>query len=397
MIYAWPIRHQSSIDPTLPSGASQPACLPARMGCSSSKQMRATASQVYRPPPSSFAVFNINTIEEPWLKVDSAAPNQDTKSTTPQFPLPILAKISSFEDAAPRSWDEVSKALEDLKPAAATTTTPPKATAAQSDAAAQPNIKEKPRKSSSFHTIEELDATLKPEGKKKPAGHGQLLPKAESMGAELAKVTGSARAGNDAGSFRPVRENVFILRDRQEREKGGTAAVLERVRWDPLSGFPEKCPPGGANAVVLYTTSLRGVRRTFEDCNRARSVLETHQVVFDERDVALHGRFLSELRDLLGEGERAVVPRLFVKGRYLGGVDEVVELNESGRLGRILTWARVERGPGMQGCEGCGGARFVPCLDCGGSCKVLVVGDKKEKQRCPMCNENGLVLCPLCH
>lgn len=84
---------------------------------------------------------------------------------------------------------------------------------------------------------------------------------------------------------------------------------------------------------------------------------------------------------------------MFVKGRHVGGVEELVELNETGRLGRMLTLARIERGPGRQLCEGCGGARFVPCLDCGGSCKV-VIGDAKE--RCGSCNENGLVHCPAC-
>lgn len=85
--------------------------------------------------------------------------------------------------------------------------------------------------------------------------------------------------------------------------------------------------------------------------------------------------------------------QVFVKGRHLGGVDELMEINETGRFGRMLMLAGIERGPGRQLCEGCGGARFVPCLDCGGSCKV-VVGDGKE--RCGSCNENGLVHCPAC-
>ena len=122
-----------------------------------------------------------------------------------------------------------------------------------------------------------------------------------------------------------------------------------------------------------------------------RSILELHGFIFDERDVSLHGGFLNEVKELVGEG--VSVPRVFVKGRYIGGVDEVMGLNEMGRLRRMLNWAGIQRGVGRQGCEGCGGARFVPCLDCGGSCKV-VVGDKKE--RCSECNENGLVHCPTC-
>lgn len=145
---------------------------------------------------------------------------------------------------------------------------------------------------------------------------------------------------------------------------------------------------------MLYTTTMRGVRRTFEDCERVRTALDGWRVAVDERDVALHGGYLAELRLLLGEG--VAVPRLFLKGRYLGGVEEVVELNESGQLGELLDSSGVGRGLGRRTCEGCGGARFVPCLRCNGSCKV-VDKDGNGPVRCGLCNENGLVHCPLCH
>ncbi|GAB4834597.1 hypothetical protein Ancab_032858 [Ancistrocladus abbreviatus] len=308
-----------------------------------------------------------------------------------------------------------AKALEVPKPVPDAATTPPKIAAAAQptvlldDVRGVPN-KKKPRKSTSFHTLEELDAKLK-------AGSANTntqteLRKTESMRDESTRSelkrdeswTAESFPGKDSEGFKPVRDNVFILRDRMEREREGKASAFDRIKRDPLSQFQEKCPPGGANSVVLYTTSLRGVRRTFEDCNTASSVLETHTVVYDERDMSLHADFLHEFRELLGseeaEGGGVVpVPRLFVKGSYLhsrgSGEDDGAErVNESGRLGRILSWARVERG--VQGCEGCGGARFVPCFECSGSCKVLV-REKGEKGRCPKCNENGLVQCPLCH
>jgi hypothetical protein len=40
------------------------------MGCNSSKRIEAS-EDVYLPPPSSFAVFDINSIQEPWLVVDN--------------------------------------------------------------------------------------------------------------------------------------------------------------------------------------------------------------------------------------------------------------------------------------------------------------------------------------
>ncbi|KAL1556884.1 hypothetical protein AAHA92_12446 [Salvia divinorum] len=332
------------------------------MGCTSSKRIE-VAVDAYRPPPSSIAVFDVNSIEEPWLKSssDAAVPDESFLDEKPPPPPPLLDKLNgAIEGAAPRSWDEVSKALEDLKPKlnAAAAAPPPPPVEEQSAPM---------RKNFSFHTLEELE-------KKKASA---IDNKQVSAPAPVAVA-------------RSLKDNIFIQKDREEREKEGKGAGF--VKRDPLGDFPEICPPGGEEAVVVYTTSLGGVRRTYEDCNRVRQLMETYQVVFDERDVALDGGFRGELRGLVGE-EGAVVPRVFVKGRYIGGAEEVVGLNETGRLSRILNWARVERGAGRLGCRGCGGARFVPCLGCGGSCKVVVGTDR---ERCGECNENGLVHCPIC-
>lgn len=391
------------------------------MGCSSSKRVEA-AIDVYRPPPSSFAVFNINAVEEPWLKAMEAAHEQheldDQKQSTHIVPSQIIDKLNAIEDA-PRTWEEVSKALEDIKPSLhkippTTTDEQPPKTKAEQPPPPSPlqNYNNEqpppPRKNFSFHTLEEFDS------KRSPKPNNQLK-KSESM-QELKKPLPSinpkkkgiiSATGPDSGPEskpaptlpdgskpKPVKDNIFILRDKQEREKEGKPAAVNYF-FDPLSEFPEKCPPDGADSVVIYTTSLGGVRRTFEECNKIRSILESHQVVFDERDVSLHSKFLKELREILEEDGAGgwSVPRMFVKGRYIGGAEEVMGLNETGKLRRILNRARIERGVGRLGCDGCGGARFVPCLHCGGSCKI-VVGDVKE--RCLKCNENGLILCPLC-
>ncbi|XAR70157.1 hypothetical protein NMG60_11026927 [Bertholletia excelsa] len=365
------------------------------MGCASSKQIDVAAG-VYLPPPSSFAVFDINSIKEPWLMPEDAAQqDQDKPATVPQ---PILDKLNKLESDGPRSWDEISKALEDLKPTITNPTPPqpkldtvvPVRLPAHDSPATDKKSPEAPRKRFSFHTLEELDAKLAPkppEQKTEPKKNDRVTTEAKKIDPPMPKSKPDPAIESEA--YKPVRENIFLVRDRLEREREGKAAPP--ARWNPLNDFPEKCPPKGADAVVLYTTSLGGIRRTCEDCHRVKAILENHQVVFDERDVSLHGEFLSELKGLVGDS--ASVPRLFVKGRYIGGAEEVVGLNETGRLGRMMSWARVERGVGRQGCEGCGGARFVPCWECGGSCKVYV-GESRE--RCPECNENGLVQCPAC-
>lgn len=160
-----------------------------------------------------------------------------------------------------------------------------------------------------------------------------------------------------------------------------------------LEEFEKRCPPGGENAVVIYTTTLRGIRKTFEDCNAVRSALEGAGVWVRERDVSMHLGFKEELRELLRGKEETTVPRVFVRGRYVGGAEEVLRIHEEGSLCSLVEGLPRARAGAV--CDGCGGARFLPCFGCHGSCKK-VKEDGKKVVRCPDCNENGLVLCPVC-
>ncbi|KAK8500039.1 hypothetical protein V6N13_035196 [Hibiscus sabdariffa] len=156
-----------------------------------------------------------------------------------------------------------------------------------------------------------------------------------------------------------------------------------------LEQFEPKCPAGGENAVVVYTTTLRGIRKTFEECNTVRSIIESYHIQMSERDISMDSGFKEELRKLTGTKE-VKVPLVFVKGRLVGGVEEIVKLEEEGKLEILLEGIPVA----VPGCKGCGGVRFVMCKQCNGSCKVL---DKEQKKiRCGECNENGLIQCPIC-
>ncbi|KAK0583652.1 hypothetical protein LWI29_000990 [Acer saccharum] len=157
-----------------------------------------------------------------------------------------------------------------------------------------------------------------------------------------------------------------------------------------LQLFEKKCPPGGENAVVIYTTTLRGIRKTFEDCNNVRSIIESLQIQMFERDISMDSGFKEELRRLM-ETKEVKVPLVFIKGRLIGGVDEVVKLDEEGKLEMLFEGIRKAVG----GCQGCAGVRFIMCIDCNGSCKVLDE-DQKKMVRCGECNENGLIQCPIC-
>ena len=157
-----------------------------------------------------------------------------------------------------------------------------------------------------------------------------------------------------------------------------------------LDLFEKKCPPGGGNAVVIYTTTLRGIRKTFEDCNKVRSIVESHHIHMIERDISMDSGLREELRGLMGTKE-VKVPHLFVKGRLIGGADEVGKLEEEGKLD--ILFDGIPRA--LAGCQGCAGVRFVMCMNCSGSCKVLDE-DQKKMVKCSDCNENGLIQCPIC-
>lgn len=159
-----------------------------------------------------------------------------------------------------------------------------------------------------------------------------------------------------------------------------------------LESFEPRCPPKGKDKVVLYFTSLRGVRKTYEDCCVLRLILQGLGVYVDERDVWMHSKFREELNELL-DNKRLQVPRLFIKGRYIGGMEDVRQLHEDGFLIRLIEGLPCF-GLFRKPCEGCADVRFVPCFTCRGSCKVL--DEEDHVIRCSECNENGLIMCPLC-
>ncbi|XP_078444493.1 uncharacterized protein At5g39865-like [Wolffia australiana] len=159
-----------------------------------------------------------------------------------------------------------------------------------------------------------------------------------------------------------------------------------------------KLPAWGEGKVVFYFTSLRGVRRTFEDCCAVREILRSYGVSIDERDVSMHGGFKDELSAIFrNRHESFKLPAAFANRKFLGGAMEIRRLHEEGALGEALKGCEVGEKEGRR-CGRCGGVRFVPCESCYGSCKIYVVEEEEygRFRRCPDCNENGLVRCLDC-
>ncbi|KAJ7562677.1 hypothetical protein O6H91_03G080000 [Diphasiastrum complanatum] len=200
-------------------------------------------------------------------------------------------------------------------------------------------------------------------------------------------------------------ESAALFSGRNSSSKYESPLLSEYRSWlaaNPLEQFEYNCPPGGLDSVVLYFTSLQAIRKTFDDCKIVRLLLQGFQIKVDERDVAMHRAFKVELQDFLRLSPVNQVPRLFIKGRYVGGAEEVVNLNEDGTLVRLLNDCpkQISKEP----CNGCAGVRFILCTNCNGSRKSVnqkeeeIQEDKDEavEQYCQHCNEIGLIRCVKC-
>lgn len=165
----------------------------------------------------------------------------------------------------------------------------------------------------------------------------------------------------------------------------------DRGEEEPLLGFEERCPPGGEESVVFYTTTLRGIRKTFDDCNMIRFLLDSFKVKYYERDVSMHVRYREELRRV--SGEVVLPPVLFVKGRCIGGAQRVLGLHEQGKFRGLFDGVPVVAGDNTP-CGRCDGFRFLVCDGCRGSRRI--VSSDGSRVQCLLCNENGLVVCLDC-
>lgn len=71
--------------------------------------------------------------------------------------------------------------------------------------------------------------------------------------------------------------------------------------------------------IVIYTTSFRVVRTTFERCELVRKIFQNHRVKFVEKNIALDCEYGKELEERCKRvGEPPSLPVVFVAGHYLG-------------------------------------------------------------------------------
>ena len=79
--------------------------------------------------------------------------------------------------------------------------------------------------------------------------------------------------------------------------------------------------------IEIYTTPFCGF------CARAKSLLDRKGAAYEEMDVMMDDKKRAEMR---ARAKRSTVPQIFINGQHIGGSDELVELEQAGKLDALL-------------------------------------------------------------
>jgi glutaredoxin 3 len=83
----------------------------------------------------------------------------------------------------------------------------------------------------------------------------------------------------------------------------------------------------GAPKVLIYATGWCGY------CARARALLESKQVAFEEIDIEARPEARAEM---IARSGRRTVPQIFIGEKHVGGSDDLHDLEASGALDPLL-------------------------------------------------------------
>ncbi|MBT2185592.1 glutaredoxin 3 [Sphingobium nicotianae] len=80
--------------------------------------------------------------------------------------------------------------------------------------------------------------------------------------------------------------------------------------------------------VEIYTRAFCGY------CARAKALLQEKGVDFEEYDLSMGGPQRAEMIER--SGGRATFPQIFIGGAHVGGCDDLMALEQSGKLDTLL-------------------------------------------------------------
>ena len=72
-------------------------------------------------------------------------------------------------------------------------------------------------------------------------------------------------------------------------------------------------------------------------CQRAKGLLTQKNVIFSEINVEDDAKFREQM---IARSNRRTVPQIFIGDKHVGGCDDLLELDRSGELDRLIEGAR---------------------------------------------------------
>jgi glutaredoxin 3 len=80
--------------------------------------------------------------------------------------------------------------------------------------------------------------------------------------------------------------------------------------------------------VQIYTKSTCGF------CFRAKRLLDMKRIAYEEIEVDFGGEKKAEM--IQRAGGRSTVPQIFIDGQHIGGCDDLMRMEQDGRLDELL-------------------------------------------------------------
>lgn len=191
------------------------------------------------------------------------------------------------------------------------------------------------------------------------------------------------------GPVRRYRHSFSTGNQNRESVEVGVPASMNR----PSSWELEKVVADSGFKAVLYTTNLRTDINAYEDSNAVRAILiSLVGAAFDEKSVSQNPEYERELKNALNLPVVAV-PTICVRGKYIAGIDNIMQFFKKGILGSLLLETLPHGLKSSTNCL-CKGGKFLICPICKGKCRIVRQGE--DPVSCRHCIGTGLLKCPSC-
>lgn len=209
-----------------------------------------------------------------------------------------------------------------------------------------------------------------------------IYPMPPSSTGRLNKMAQGGGARRHRHSFTSAnREQEFLVDRIPHPVNRASSCELEKVVIDPKS------------KVVFYSTSSQTDVHAYEDSNAVRAILiSLVGASFDEKSVSQHPEYEQELKSALNT-PTALVPTVYVRGRFIAGVDNILNLYKKGALGSMLSDTLAHGLKPTAPCI-CRGGKFLICPVCKGKRRLARQGE--DSVLCRHCSGTGLIKCPTC-